>query len=83
MLNHPGVQWLSVPWKIIGIGRWLLKHRSKWEMTTQEGWKDELQKQQGKVKKNDCICVTAADPLHTGGMRAKVHQTHLQGNGGL
>lgn len=35
VLNHPGVR-LSVPWKIIGIGRWLLKHRAKWEVTTQE-----------------------------------------------
>lgn len=35
--------------------------QSKWEMTTQEGWKDGLQKQQGKVMKNDCVCSTAAD----------------------
>lgn len=61
MLNHPGVR-LSVPWKIIEIGRWLLTHRGKWEVTTQESWKDELQKQQGNVMKNDCICATAADP---------------------
>lgn len=61
--NHPGVR-LSVPWKIIGIGRWHLKHRGKWEVTTQESWKDELHKQQGKVMK-DCICAIAAEPCVT------------------
>lgn len=30
-------------------------------MTTQESWKDGLQKQQRKVMKNDCICSTVTD----------------------